>query len=279
MAACLKLFLLALLVARLCHANHSNTSDQWRFVALIHKRCPLIALVCSGSTAPVNLPNSIIVQPTQSRCRWRRGRRGGIRQWLQLHSHRPPLPAMILSNIRALKWRSYAIKAGSATRTRSRHYCAYWDLASQGYCQLSGQGERCKQNSSCGKKSRGWNLFICEWQEVLTVHSNSHLDIELRWLSLRPFYLPQEFRNIILCAAYVPPSAKATRAAGYITEYIHDWLQCTWGALVFILGDFNDCKLELALLGYEQNVKESRSRLRPPITNSDHNTVYLIPIY
>lgn len=81
------------------------------------------------------------------------------------------------------------------------------------------------------------------------------------------------------------PSAKATRAAGYISDCIHDQLQCTPGALFFIRGDFIHCKLELALRGYEQykcygNIQSvCTARLRPPTANSDHHTVYLNPIY
>lgn len=95
------------------------------------------------------------------------------------------------------------------------------------------------------------NMWICERQVVPTVHRATvcNPDIELLCLSLRPFYLPREFRNIIVCADYVPSSANTTRAAGYITESIHDKLQCTPGALFFILGDFNHCKLKLVLPG------------------------------
>lgn len=43
-------------------------------------------------------------------------------------------------------------------------------------------------------------------------------DLELLCISMRPFYLPREFGSIILCATYIPRTARAH---------------------VFILGDFN----------------------------------------
>lgn len=91
---------------------------------------------------------------------------------------------------------------------------------------------------------------------VPTVHRATvcNPDIDLLCLSLRPFYLPREFGNIIVCAAYTS-SANTTRAAGYITESIHDKLQCTPEALFFILGDFNHCKLKPVLPDFEHYVK------------------------
>ena len=78
---------------------------------------------------------------------------------------------------------------------------------------------------------------------------------------------------------------------------VHQQLQCAPGAPVFILGDFNHCKLELSLPGFEQYVKcETRekrvldkcygnikdayvARAIPSLANSDHNTVHLILTY
>lgn len=122
-------------------------------------------------------------------------------------------------------------------------------------------------------------------------------DVELLCLSLRPFYLPREFGNIIICSVYVPPSGNDARAAARITDCVHDQLQRTPGAPVFVLGDFNQCKHELTLPGFEQYVKCATqdkkildkcygniknaycARPEPPLSNSDHNTIHLIPTY
>lgn len=80
-------------------------------------------------------------------------------------------------------------------------------------------------------------------------------DIKLLCISLRLFYLLREFGNIVLCSVYVPPSGNAARAAARIADCVHNQLQRTPGAPVFILRDFNHCKLELSLPGFEQYVK------------------------
>lgn len=122
-------------------------------------------------------------------------------------------------------------------------------------------------------------------------------DVELLCLSLRPAYLPRELGNIILCAVYVPPSGNAASAAAYITDCVQQQLRRCPEAPVFILGDLNHCKLELSLPGFHQYVKCGTrgdrildkcfgnvenayvSRAKPPLSNSDHKTIHLIPTY
>jgi len=122
-------------------------------------------------------------------------------------------------------------------------------------------------------------------------------DLELLCLSMRPFYLPREFGNIIICVAYVPPSGNAARAASRLADCVYTQRQRTPGAPVFVLGDLNHCKLEPALPGFYQYVKCGTRKNRvldkcfgnikgaytakslPPLSNSDHSTVYLMPTY
>lgn len=95
----------------------------------------------------------------------------------------------------------------------------------------------------------------------------------------------------------VPPSAKAANATVVIRDCIQTHLQRTPGAPVYILCDFNHYKLETVFSGYEQYVKDNTkdknvldkcygnikeaytSRLRPPLLNYVHKTVFLIPTY
>lgn len=122
-------------------------------------------------------------------------------------------------------------------------------------------------------------------------------DIELVCLSLRPFYLPREFGNILLCTAYIPPGGNAAKAANIIADCVHSQLIQTPEAPCFILGDFNHCKLEATLPGFSQyvncstrgknildkcygNIKNAyTAKVKPPLGPSDHNTVHLIPTY
>lgn len=122
-------------------------------------------------------------------------------------------------------------------------------------------------------------------------------NIELVCLSLRPFYLPREFGNILLCTAYIPPGGNAAKAASIIADCVHSQLKQTPEAPCFILGDFNHCKLEATLPGFSQyvncstrgknildkcygNIKNAyTAKVKPPLGSSDHNTVHLIPTY
>ncbi len=96
---------------------------------------------------------------------------------------------------------------------------------------------------------------------------------------------------------YVPPDGNAAKAAAQIADCVQNQLQRTPCASVFIMGDFNHCKLELALPGYDQyvrcetqdrrildkcygNVKKAyTAKAKPPLSNSDHNMIHLILTY
>lgn len=117
---------------------------------------------------------------------------------------------------------------------------------------------RADRNENSGKlRGGGVCIYIkdnwCCQHTVRDTVCNS--DVELLCLSLRSFYLPREFGNIIICAVYVPPSGNAANAARCISDCVNEQLRRTPAAPIFILGDFNQCRLELMLPGYEQYIK------------------------
>ncbi len=67
---------------------------------------------------------------------------------------------------------------------------------------------RADRSESSGK-SRGGGICVYvsnNWCKQYTVREKiCDPDLELLCLSLRPFYLPREFGNIIVCAVYIPP--------------------------------------------------------------------------
>lgn len=71
-------------------------------------------------------------------------------------------------------------------------------------------------------------------------------------MSLRPFYLPREFSNILICSVYVTPNSNASKAAA---DCVDEQLQHTPNAPIFIMGDFNRCNLNNKLPGFEQYIK------------------------
>ncbi len=122
-------------------------------------------------------------------------------------------------------------------------------------------------------------------------------DLELLCVTLRPHYLPREFTNIFVCPVYIPPSGNVNRAAKQITDCVHHLLQSKPDAPMLILGNFNHCGLTKTLPGFHQYVKCSPrndnildmcygnirdayiAKTRPPLCNSDHNIIHLLPTY
>ncbi|KAK0143498.1 hypothetical protein N1851_018336 [Merluccius polli] len=106
-----------------------------------------------------------------------------------------------------------------------------------------------------------------------------------------------EFSNIFVCAVYIPPSGNANRAATQIADCVYRHLQNKPDAPTLILGDFNHCSLNKSLPGFYQyvkcntrnnnildkcygNVKDAyKARAKPPLSNSDHNAIHLLPTY
>lgn len=159
---------------------------------------------------------------------------------------------------------------------------------------------RADRNDLSGKtRGGGTAIYVnTNWCKSFTVREiTCCTDLELLCVSLRPLYLPREFGNVIVCAVYVPPSGNASKAAVRIADCVHQQLQRSPGAPVLILGDMNHCKLEPSLPGFVQyincntrnnrildkcygNIKDAYvARSKPPLANSDHNTIHLIPTY
>ena len=283
---------------------------------LTYARDVLLSLRYIGADSPADLPEAVRIQPSdwerkrkQPRKQPRkRGRRGGVRQRLRRRCSRPPLPSMILCNARSLRNKIDELRIMAKVCFEYRESCLlvvtetwlHTDI-SDSLIDLEGFSVvRADRGETSGKKCGGGiGVFIndryCKNYTVRETVCNA--DVELLCLSLRPFYLPREFGNIIICSVYVPPSGNAAWAAARIADCVHNQLQRTPGAPVFILGDFNQCKLELSLPGFEQYIKCStrgdkvldkcygniknayRARSKPPLSNSDHNTVHLMPTY
>lgn len=69
----------------------------------VYLRESLLALWNNGATPPDHLPEEVRRRPaTNGINRRKRGRRGGVRQQLRWRGNKPPLPSIILSNVRSL---------------------------------------------------------------------------------------------------------------------------------------------------------------------------------
>jgi hypothetical protein len=116
-------------------------------------------------------------------------------------------------------------------------------------------------------------------------------------VSLRPRYLPREFGQIFVTVIYTPPHANAARAATQIADVVRELQMISPDAPNFVAGDFNDCDLRKCLPSFQQYVtlptrkdktidrvygnipNAFRSFSLPPVGNSDHNSVQLVPAY
>ena len=121
-------------------------------------------------------------------------------------------------------------------------------------------------------------------------------DLELLVVSFRPFYLPREFGQITVILAYVP-GPDYDLAGERIAEAYNNAIAKSTDQPIFILGDFNQCKLSRYIPGLHQYVSVKTrlnatldkcygnidnayvSKSRPALGRSDHNVIHLLPRY
>ena len=116
-----------------------------------------------------------------------------------------------------------------------------------------------RQNQRIGQDDRKGFVHLHKQSVVFNVKIHTtlcspNLVLELLTLSVRPFCLPREFSNIVLCCVYVPLSADALAAADTIASYLQSMLLRYPYAPVFVMGDFNSCTLDTALPSFHQYV-------------------------
>ena len=79
-------------------------------------------------------------------------------------------------------------------------------------------------------------------------------DIELLAVSLRPYYLPREFEQVMAVIVYVPPRADAMVACDVIHSAVAKLQTQHPEAMVLISGDFNHVSLDTTLPAFSQYV-------------------------
>ena len=237
------------------------------------------------------------------------GRRGGVRQRFRRRSTRPPLPGVILGNVRSLRSKMDELHANVKFLTEYRDanllcFSETWldDTIDSRHLHVDGFGApvRADRTEASGKqKGGGLCFFINErWCSNCTVKRTLCTpDIELLSISCRPFYLPREFSTIFAVLVYVPPSANYTVAAETITQHMNELDNLSPSAPKLLLGDFNGCSLRTYIPTYKQyvtcmtrgnkiidlcycNIKNAyKSVSKPPLGTSDHNIIQLLPTY
>ncbi|KAI2649485.1 RNA-directed DNA polymerase from mobile element jockey [Labeo rohita] len=150
-------------------------------------------------------------------------------------------------------------------------------------------------------KVRGGGICIYvnnRWCDNIKIHNRICTpDVEMMTVSLRPFHLPREFQTVVVTCVYICPSANARVAAELVADNANTMLAAYPEAPAFILGDFNNCRLNDVLPSFHQFVdvptrKENTldlcygnvagaytARAFPPLGFSDHNVIFLLPQY
>ncbi len=93
------------------------------------------------------------------------------------------------------------------------------------------------------------------WSRTATViDSSCSADVELLALTFRPKYLPLKFGQLALVLVYIPPSSNVTRTSETVASCVHRLEIASPDSPVFVLGDFNGCRLNKTLPTYHQYV-------------------------
>ena len=239
----------------------------------------------------------------------KRGKRGGVRQRFRRQSTRPPLPCVILGNVRSLRSKMDDLHASVKYLNEYREssmmcFTETWldDTIDDQHVSVDGFGVpvRADRTGASGKtKGGGLCIYMNDrWCNNHVVRQTICTpDIELLSISCRPYYLPREFCQIFVVLVYVPPSANYEIAAETIQHHMHELDSVSSSAPKLILGDFNGCSLKTYLPTYKQyvtcatrndktidlcycNIKNAyKSVPKPPLGSSDHNIVQLLPAY
>ena len=240
-----------------------------------------------------------------------RGKRAGLRVKLRKRKRKPFVPSVIFGNVRSLHGKIDDLRINCRHLFEYREVCVIGVTETWLNCSIPDsalevngfhlvRSDRTEESN----KSRGgglafyisdqWCSNICVKKEICTV------DIELLSVSLRPYYLPREFTNIFLTLVYIPPDANKENAVDTLQQNINRLSNNKPDALHIICGDVNQCLKEIntTLHGFHQcvtcctrkntlldpfycNIKQDsyKSKQLPPLQNSDHNMIYMIPRY
>lgn len=236
-------------------------------------------------------------------------RRTGVVSRFRRWPYRPPLPALILSNVRSLKNKMDELLLLTQT-DRNYSDCSAFCFT-ETWLDQSVPDEavtppgftifRADRSVKLSLKSKGGGISLMvnqRWCNNSTIlHRHCSPDLEFISLKCRPYYPPREFASIILIGVYVPPQANANTAISELSQHISSVENSNPDTSVIVLGDFNHTNLSTELPNYKQQVtchsRESktldhcyisvsdayREFPRAPLGRSDHAVLLLIPKY
>ena len=242
--------------------------------------------------------------------RRKRGRRGGVRARASRRRTRPVLPVIITGNARSLNNKIDELEA--CTRYMNEYRDASLICLSESWFKTSTPDsavqldnffiQRGDRDPKTSNKSKGGGICAyiseryCHPKNVHIVNQKCEPDLEILTLSICPYYMPREFSKLYLNIVYIPDSDHGETASGKLTDLLNDQLTGNPDSLIVVTGDLNHASLHPSLHFYQHVTQPTRNEatldlcytninnaykctLLPPLGNSDHDMVHLLPKY
>ncbi|KAI4884158.1 hypothetical protein NFI96_005463 [Prochilodus magdalenae] len=167
---------------------------------------------------------------------------------------RPPLPSLLLANVRSLENKLDELRARITTQREIRDCCALiltetWlsDSTPDSAIQLQTHSVHRGDRTAASGKNKGGGVCVFvnnRWcSDIKTVEKHCSTDLELLMVKCRPFYLPREFSAVFILAVYIPPRANSATALGLLHDAISKQETAHPDAVFIVAGDFNHCNL------------------------------------
>lgn len=307
-------------------SRQSTSKYMYSRQALLHIRGSKICLLLTTTTEtlgelgilrrPAKPPESPVTPEKRRRKRCertrKRGKRGGIRARLEAKPTRPPIPSILLANVRSLDNKMDNIRLMTSTNRKVRDCCVLvftetWlnDNIPDSAIQLEQLAcYRADRALADGGKTRGGGVCVyirdawCRDATVVGRHCSPLAEFMI--VKCRPFYLPREISSILLVATYIPPTSNISNRNEVLNELyqaISEQQTAHPDGFIILAGDFNHADLKTVLPKFHQHVHfptrgdnildfvytqqkgAYKATPLPHIGASDHLTVMLMPAY
>lgn len=217
----------------------------------------------------------MIIFPMELR-RPKRGCRAGLKCLEKKRHYKPPIPSVIMENVRSLTNKMEELSALTRLQRRYRE-CSLVCVTETWLNELTLDSHVTLDGFTLMRADRGAKE---SGKTILAVN-------------IRPFYLLREFSHVIAMTVYIPPLADAASACELLLTVVSQLQTSHLQALLLITGDFNHASLSSTLPTFTQyvnchtrdnrtlnlfyaDIKDAyKSIPLPPLDRSDHNLVHL----
>ncbi len=173
-------------------------------------------------TDTISEPFVWVAKARRRRRRRKRGKRAGVLVRLRRRAFRPPLPTILLANVQSLDNKLCELRARISYQRETRDCCVIcltetWmsAMVPDSAIELTGFSvHRSDRTEELTGKSRGGGVCFyinnswCNERNIHSIKSFCSPDLEFHTLLCRPFWLPREFKAIIITAVYIPPPSQ-----------------------------------------------------------------------